>query len=82
MQTDDKITVESAEAIQKYSVGIKVRFPFPPLSRFVTYPTTVCDHHAGRSARRGIQPQADVALAQWYCAWQALIGSRFCLTRL
>lgn len=25
-QTDDKVTIESAEAIQKYSVGIKVCF--------------------------------------------------------
>ena len=28
-RTDDRVTVESAEAIKKYNVGIKVRLPSP-----------------------------------------------------
>jgi hypothetical protein len=46
-ETDDKITVDAANAIKKYGVGVKVR-----------------DDHAGRSPRRGIQPQEDVEIAQ------------------
>lgn len=63
-QTDDQVTIDAAEAILKYGVGVKVNFPgvpLPPLFHPLTFPThTVRHHHSGRGPCRGVQAEEDV----------------------